>query len=631
MSLRSFLLALRFIGAVAGTLVLMSSPARSTTIIRMSDEALTLGADAIVSGTVTAVSASRAPGGAISTWVTIAVDAVIKGYVPTASVTLREPGGIVGDVEEHLYGAPRYAVGESVIAFLGQDGDGWLRTSQMALGKFAITADPTTGTRLASRQLDEDGLVVLGQARFQSYEADDRRLADAFVARLRDIVRGQPVPRALQPRAAVSAPATTSGDPVPEGFKLFNTVRWFLPDDGIPVRYFIDQAGDAKLGFNATRNAIDAAFAAWTNVTGASIVMQIAGTAAATANGFCDGTSKIIFNDPFGEVTDPSGCGGILAIGGYCSNGASKPFDGQSFREIVEGDIIFNNGWTGCSFWNTTNFAEVATHEIGHTIGLAHSTDPTATMYSFAHFDGRGASLTPDDAAGVTYLYPAGVDPNATPVPTPSVQPTPALPDADGDGVSDAADNCPAVPNQGQEDLDDDGLGDVCDNCAAVANADQDPADACGLLMISRMRIAIGKTRGEDSITLKGRFDAALASAMSDVAGHPLAMTLGTVDGAELMQAVVPAQHWKINRNGTNLSFTDKTGTLLGGVTKVTLHSRDGARYTLAFAARHLDLERSREPELVLTIAVADGRYVSASGCSTNRRANRVSCRQKKG
>jgi hypothetical protein len=97
------------------------------------------------------------------------------------------------------------------------------------------------------------------------------------------------------------------------------------------------------------------------------------------------------------------------------------------------------------------------------------------------------------------------------------------------------------------------------------------------------------------------------------------------------MQVVVPAQHWKINRNGTNLSFVDKTGTLLGGVTRVALHSRDGARYTLALAAKHLDLERSRQPELVLTIAVADQRYVSASGCSTNRRANRVSCRQKKG
>jgi len=70
-------------------------------------------------------------------------------------------------------------------------------------------------------------------------------------------------------------------------------------------------------------------------------------------------------------------------------------------------------------------------------------------------------------------------------------------PDADGDGVADASDNCPKIANIDQKDSDGDGIGDACeppppdvdgdgvpdaqDNCAQVANGDQQDSDKDGV------------------------------------------------------------------------------------------------------------------------------------------------------
>ena len=58
--------------------------------------------------------------------------------------------------------------------------------------------------------------------------------------------------------------------------------------------------------------------------------------------------------------------------------------------------------------------------------------------------------------------------------------PNPGQDDADLDGFGNVCDNCPATANSGQEDGDSDGRGDVCDNCPATSNADQRDADGDG-------------------------------------------------------------------------------------------------------------------------------------------------------
>jgi Thrombospondin type 3 repeat len=49
--------------------------------------------------------------------------------------------------------------------------------------------------------------------------------------------------------------------------------------------------------------------------------------------------------------------------------------------------------------------------------------------------------------------------------------------DSDGDGWDDTVDNCPTVPNQGQENADEDEIGNACDNCPNVSNQSQTNTD----------------------------------------------------------------------------------------------------------------------------------------------------------
>jgi hypothetical protein len=47
-------------------------------------------------------------------------------------------------------------------------------------------------------------------------------------------------------------------------------------------------------------------------------------------------------------------------------------------------------------------------HELGHSIGFAHSADPAALMWVTAHGHDRDATLGADDKAGALVIYPAG-------------------------------------------------------------------------------------------------------------------------------------------------------------------------------------------------------------------------------
>jgi len=388
--------------------------ARAATLVPMSIEDLARGSVAAIVGTIDDLTSVRAADGGLYTLVTVSVEQTLMGHVPAPTIVLKENGGTIDGVSEIVVGAPSFAVGEEVLLFLTARPDGSLRTTQLALGKFDLVLD-LAGMPRATQRITPDTTVLLPPG--VTAPGESMPLSDVLDAITRAGSGGggtTATPLLAQPPEATDGSLARAFVP----YFVLQDSRFFEPDEGKALSFFVDNAGDALLGRATSRAAVDAGFAAWTNVATATITLQDGGLTSDT-NLPCPGANKIVFNDPAGRIDPPVNCHGTLALGFYCRTTAeAKVLGGRSFDRILNGYVIFANGWNGCDVWTATNLAEIATHEVGHAIGMAHSSeDPNeatftlkdATMYFLAHFDGRGASVHSDDIGGISALYPTAI------------------------------------------------------------------------------------------------------------------------------------------------------------------------------------------------------------------------------
>jgi hypothetical protein len=150
-------------------------------------------------------------------------------------------------------------------------------------------------------------------------------------------------------------------------------------------------------------------------------------------------------------------------------HGDGDPFDGPgdvlahaSFPNPYDKSQVFlhfddDEQWVD-SDTQDVDLETVAAHEIGHTLGLAHSSDSNALMYP--SYSGPHRSLDQDDIAGVQSIYGASSaqDPAPQAPPQGATPPTAAGQDSDGDGISDDDEVLVTGTDKNNADSDGDGL-----------------------------------------------------------------------------------------------------------------------------------------------------------------------------